>query len=165
MRNTLRKAPPGQQNEFSGRTSNSEDATITDVNVAGGSPDSTSMQNGDEKERPKVARRQTGNDGRRELTEDDAPEELGFAFPSWKKWWIITVHSPSSSTRHIRNTNTPSAGHLHRPSLHELQRLHLRQRRLGHDERIPHLRASRARRPVRLPHHLRLWLRTLGTLE
>ena len=91
MRNTLRKAHPGQQNEFSGRTSNSEDATITDVNVAAGSPDSSSMQNGDEKERPKAARRQTGNDGRRELTEDDAPEELGFAFPSWKKWWIITV--------------------------------------------------------------------------
>jgi len=100
MRNTLRKANPGQQNEFSGRTSNSEDATITDVNFAtASSPDSTSLQNDNEKERPKVARRQTGNDGRRELTEDDAPEELGFAFPSWKKWWIITVHSTHPTSK------------------------------------------------------------------
>ncbi|KAI1117157.1 major facilitator superfamily domain-containing protein [Nemania sp. NC0429] len=28
---------------------------------------------------------------RRELTETDCESELGYAFPSWKKWWILTV--------------------------------------------------------------------------
>ena len=116
MRNTLRKAPPSQQNGFSERTSNSEDATITDVNMAA-SPDSSSLQNGNEKERPKVARRDTGNDGRRELTEDDAPEELGFAFPSWKKWWIITVRSRLPALSDGRNIlYTALTHHLARSS-------------------------------------------------
>ena len=30
------------------------------------------------------------NDGRRELKEADAPQALGFAFPTWKKWAILT---------------------------------------------------------------------------
>ncbi|KAI1486445.1 major facilitator superfamily domain-containing protein [Biscogniauxia mediterranea] len=29
--------------------------------------------------------------GKREITEDECEAELGFAFPSWKKWWILTV--------------------------------------------------------------------------
>ncbi|KAI1102557.1 multidrug transporter [Jackrogersella minutella] len=29
--------------------------------------------------------------GRRELKEEDCESELGFAFPTWKKWWILTV--------------------------------------------------------------------------
>ncbi|KAK3943293.1 putative MFS transporter [Diplogelasinospora grovesii] len=31
------------------------------------------------------------NDGKIELKEQDAWEELGFAFPTWKKWMILTV--------------------------------------------------------------------------
>ncbi|RYP68139.1 hypothetical protein DL769_005585 [Monosporascus sp. CRB-8-3] len=29
--------------------------------------------------------------GKREITEGECEGELGFAFPSWKKWWILTV--------------------------------------------------------------------------
>ncbi|KAI6090990.1 MFS general substrate transporter [Hypoxylon rubiginosum] len=29
--------------------------------------------------------------GKRELKEEDCEGELGFAFPAWKKWWILTV--------------------------------------------------------------------------
>ncbi|KAI0379546.1 multidrug transporter [Hypomontagnella monticulosa] len=29
--------------------------------------------------------------GKRELKEEDCENELGFAFPTWKKWWILTV--------------------------------------------------------------------------
>ncbi|KAH9903534.1 multidrug transporter [Xylariomycetidae sp. FL2044] len=29
--------------------------------------------------------------GKRELKEEDCEGELGFAFPEWKKWWILTV--------------------------------------------------------------------------
>ncbi|KAI5863311.1 multidrug transporter [Durotheca rogersii] len=32
-----------------------------------------------------------GQVGKRELTEKDCEGELGFAFPTWKKWWILTV--------------------------------------------------------------------------
>ncbi|KAI9717840.1 MAG: hypothetical protein M1828_007079 [Chrysothrix sp. TS-e1954] len=30
-------------------------------------------------------------DGKREITEEDCWQELGYCFPSWKKWWILTV--------------------------------------------------------------------------
>ncbi|KAL3490947.1 hypothetical protein BJX62DRAFT_205895 [Aspergillus germanicus] len=30
-------------------------------------------------------------DGRRELTEDDCYDKLGYSFPTWKKWSILTV--------------------------------------------------------------------------
>lgn len=29
--------------------------------------------------------------GKRELKEEDVEDQLGFAFPTWKKWWILTV--------------------------------------------------------------------------
>ncbi|KAK8115394.1 multidrug resistant protein [Apiospora kogelbergensis] len=29
--------------------------------------------------------------GKRELKEDEVEDQLGFAFPEWKKWWILTV--------------------------------------------------------------------------
>ncbi|KAI1384359.1 MFS general substrate transporter [Hypoxylon trugodes] len=29
--------------------------------------------------------------GKREIKEEDCESELGFAFPTWKKWWILTV--------------------------------------------------------------------------
>ncbi|KAI1335686.1 MFS general substrate transporter [Xylariaceae sp. FL0016] len=29
--------------------------------------------------------------GKREITQDECEGELGFAFPEWKKWWILTV--------------------------------------------------------------------------
>ncbi len=29
--------------------------------------------------------------GTREITQEECEGELGFAFPSWKKWWILTV--------------------------------------------------------------------------
>lgn len=35
--------------------------------------------------------RPTRPDGKIELTRDMAPEATGFAFPSWKKWYILTV--------------------------------------------------------------------------
>lgn len=31
------------------------------------------------------------NDGKVELTEDDAEEKLGYAYPAWKKWMILIV--------------------------------------------------------------------------
>ncbi|KXJ94903.1 major facilitator superfamily domain-containing protein [Microdochium bolleyi] len=30
-------------------------------------------------------------DGKREITEEECEDELGFAYPSWKKWYILTV--------------------------------------------------------------------------
>jgi multidrug resistance protein len=33
----------------------------------------------------------TGTNDKIELTEDDCYEELGYCFPAWKKWWILTV--------------------------------------------------------------------------
>jgi hypothetical protein len=33
----------------------------------------------------------TDDDDRIEITEDDCYEELGFAFPTWKKWMILTI--------------------------------------------------------------------------
>ncbi|KFY45453.1 hypothetical protein V494_00949 [Pseudogymnoascus sp. VKM F-4513 (FW-928)] len=33
----------------------------------------------------------TGTNGNTEITEEDCYEELGFCFPSWKKWWILSV--------------------------------------------------------------------------
>lgn len=36
-------------------------------------------------------RAKTREDGKRELTEDDAYDKLGFCFPGWKKWTILTV--------------------------------------------------------------------------
>ena len=32
-----------------------------------------------------------GNDDKYEITEDDCPDELGFAYPKWKKWSILSV--------------------------------------------------------------------------
>jgi hypothetical protein len=32
-----------------------------------------------------------GNDDKYEITEDDCADELGFAFPEWKKWSILSV--------------------------------------------------------------------------
>lgn len=32
-----------------------------------------------------------GNDDKIEITEEDCMDELGFSFPSWKKWYILTV--------------------------------------------------------------------------
>lgn len=37
------------------------------------------------------SRGKTREDGKRELTEDDAYDKLGFCFPEWKKWTILTV--------------------------------------------------------------------------
>lgn len=34
---------------------------------------------------------QLGTYDKNELTEDDCYDELGFGFPSWKKWYILTV--------------------------------------------------------------------------
>ncbi|KAK8026349.1 hypothetical protein PG991_003405 [Apiospora marii] len=31
------------------------------------------------------------NAGKRELKEEDVEEQLGYAFPEWKKWWILSV--------------------------------------------------------------------------
>jgi hypothetical protein len=31
------------------------------------------------------------SDGKRELTEDDCYDKLGFSFPTWRKWTILTV--------------------------------------------------------------------------
>ncbi|KFY00069.1 hypothetical protein V495_01218 [Pseudogymnoascus sp. VKM F-4514 (FW-929)] len=33
----------------------------------------------------------TGTNGHVEITEEDCFDELGFSFPDWKKWWILTV--------------------------------------------------------------------------
>lgn len=32
-----------------------------------------------------------GNDDKYEITEDDCADELGFAYPEWKKWTILSV--------------------------------------------------------------------------
>ena len=32
-----------------------------------------------------------GNDDKYEITEDDCYEELGFSYPVWKKWYILTI--------------------------------------------------------------------------
>ena len=32
-----------------------------------------------------------GNDDKYEITEDDCYDELGYSFPSWKKWYILTI--------------------------------------------------------------------------
>ncbi|KAH7038333.1 major facilitator superfamily domain-containing protein [Microdochium trichocladiopsis] len=35
--------------------------------------------------------KQAGLQGKREITEEECEDELGFAFPSWKKWYILTI--------------------------------------------------------------------------
>lgn len=35
-----------------------------------------------------------------ELTEDDCYDELGFSFPSWKKWYILTIIFIVQGTAH-----------------------------------------------------------------
>lgn len=79
----------GDNVENSERTSQSDETVRGDL-----SPTDPAQE---KQERPKAERRKTRADGKRELTEDDAPEVLGFAFPTWKKWWIITVCSASST--------------------------------------------------------------------
>ena len=32
-----------------------------------------------------------GNDDKYEITEEDCMDELGFSYPNWKKWYILTV--------------------------------------------------------------------------
>lgn len=32
-----------------------------------------------------------GNDDKYEITEEDCMDELGFSYPEWKKWYILTV--------------------------------------------------------------------------
>jgi hypothetical protein len=97
MRNTLRKAMPASMrrdeiDEDSGRTSQSDSTLAANNNNELVMADLSSTDGSQEKqERPQASRRKTRADGKRELTEDDAPEVLGFAFPSWKKWWIITA--------------------------------------------------------------------------
>lgn len=78
----------GRQEEVRSSTqSQSDDATLNDArNSLANPPASADDSSSNEKERPKHIRSKTGADGRRELTEDDAPEELGFAFSSLKKW-------------------------------------------------------------------------------
>ncbi|KAF2857373.1 multidrug transporter [Piedraia hortae CBS 480.64] len=39
----------------------------------------------------KVDLEKLGTNDKYEITEDDCYEELGFCFPSWKKWYILTV--------------------------------------------------------------------------
>jgi hypothetical protein len=84
--------------ENSGRTSQSDStlaANSDQIVMADLSPSDAAQE---KQERPQAPRRKTRADGKRELTEDDAPEILGFAFPTWKKWWIITVRCPKLYT-------------------------------------------------------------------
>jgi hypothetical protein len=36
-------------------------------------------------------KRALGNEDKYEITEDDCYDELGFSFPTWKKWYILTI--------------------------------------------------------------------------
>jgi hypothetical protein len=35
--------------------------------------------------------RDASANGKREITEEECEDQLGFAFPTWRKWWILTV--------------------------------------------------------------------------
>lgn len=36
-------------------------------------------------------KQELGNDDKYEITEEDCYDELGFSWPSWKKWYVLTV--------------------------------------------------------------------------
>ena len=36
-------------------------------------------------------KQELGNDDKIEITEEDCMDELGFSYPSWKKWYILSV--------------------------------------------------------------------------
>ncbi|KAH8700103.1 MFS multidrug transporter [Talaromyces proteolyticus] len=60
---------------------------------------------------------QKREDGKRELTEDDCYEKLGYSFPSWKKWTILTViftvqMSMNFNTSVYPNAVTPLSEHF-----------------------------------------------------
>lgn len=57
-------------------------------------------------------------DGKRELTEDDCYDKLGFSFPTWRKWMILTViftvqMSMNFNTSVYPNAVTPLSEHFH----------------------------------------------------
>ena len=52
------------------------------INWNGNGNGATNGTNGTNKEK---------NVEKREIREEDCEDELGYAFPSWKKWWILTV--------------------------------------------------------------------------
>lgn len=60
-----------------------------------------------------------------ELTEEDCEDELGFAYPTWKKWTILTVCDSANSSMipacTIARGIDQIIGNLLDPSLHEFQ--------------------------------------------
>lgn len=56
----------------------------TNGNITGDSTDDSTPINSAQLEK-------LGTYDRYEITEDDCYEELGFSFPTWKKWYILTV--------------------------------------------------------------------------
>lgn len=71
------------------RPTYSSEETVGHVNgghtAVGTTVDPTLAARSAEKEKVKAST------GKRELKEEDCEGELGFAFPAWKKWWILTV--------------------------------------------------------------------------
>jgi sugar phosphate permease len=42
-------------------------------------------------DRNEKIKQELGNDDKYEITEDDCYDELGFSWPSWKKWYVLTI--------------------------------------------------------------------------
>ena len=75
---------PRPTGDASSASSNSQGETYPHEN--------TSPSNINEKQAPiPPSQRRIHNDGRIEITEDDCYEELGFCFPTWKKWTILSI--------------------------------------------------------------------------
>lgn len=70
---------PGDTGNGSDVSSNTKDPAPAELdNVSPGNEKAPAFNNND-------------GDDRIELTEDDCYEELGFCFPTWKKWTILTI--------------------------------------------------------------------------
>lgn len=80
--------------DTSSASSNTQAEPYPDDNTAEPYPnDNTAPSNVNEKQAP-VAPTQQGRplpDGRYEITEEDCYDELGFSFPTWKKWTILSI--------------------------------------------------------------------------
>jgi hypothetical protein len=105
-----------------------------------------------------------GNDDKYEITEDDCADELGFAYPSWKKWsilsviFIVQVRSRPFIPGNVLDIVDVSIG------IHELQHQSLFQCIEGDQPRVRCLGASSTLRCHDLPCHIRIRMRAVGAM-
>lgn len=76
---------PGRNSDVSRKGSDSSDSDLQNVGLRG--PPKASVGGAV----PELGEKAVLPDGRYEITEEECMDELGFTFPSWKKWTILSV--------------------------------------------------------------------------